>query len=52
MQPRQEPFKRLIPTAAKFSVGQGSSDLQTQHSFSAAIMGRGGGGGRQEKQVM
>lgn len=27
---------------AKFSDGQGSSDLQTQHSFSASIMGWGG----------
>ncbi len=36
--------------STEFSIGQGSSDVQTQHSFSAAIMG--GGRGGQEKQVM
>lgn len=37
---------RASPPAfpAKFSDGQGSSDLQTQHSFSASIMGWGGWG--------
>lgn len=44
IQPRHKLLTIMIPKAAKFPVGQGSSDLQTQRSFSAAILGWVGAG--------